>query len=116
MHFGWSLPHLTNCPWHALGRAKAAARVTHHGVCMAVLHPAGVQAGIGCVGASRMLAGDSSSVDAELNQPTWQQIVRHLPMVGGDGGDGGDPAGAGGDAKMALLGMGLILLSQVCRE
>lgn len=58
-----------------------------------------------------MLAGDSSSVDLpapDRQLPSavgsiWQQLQ----------GDGGDAGGVGGDAKLALLGMGLILLSQV---
>lgn len=73
-----------------------------------------MQAGIGCVGASRMLAGDSSSVDlstpdhhtsvlASSTSGLWQQLR----------GDGAGGSAAGGDPKVALLGMGLILLSQV---
>jgi hypothetical protein len=59
-----------------------------------------VQAGIVCVGASRMLAGDSSGVEA--TSP---------PGSSNDAAGGGDVAG--GDPKKAALGMGLILLSQV---
>lgn len=91
------------------------------------------QAGIGCVGASRMLAGDSSSVDAaaalsaaaaadpfsaassqtgssragSVLGPAAPQALSLMERLWGEG-------GVGGDAKTALLGMGLILLSQVC--
>jgi hypothetical protein len=56
-----------------------------------------------------MLAGDSSGVDLPATAhhlhsaagSIWQQLQS----------EGGEPADAG-DAKLALLGMGLILLSQ----
>lgn len=113
--------------------APAAAYVVPAAIHVAAAAP---QAGIGCVGASRMLAGDSSSVDAaaalsaaaEAADPfsaasTQTGSSREEAAVGptapqgqslterlwGEGGGGG-----GGDAKAALLGMGLILLSQVC--
>ena len=52
-----------------------------------------------------MLAGDSKGVDAP-GPATLRGVLN------GDSGGGG--AAAAGDAKMAALGMGLILLSQVC--
>lgn len=68
-----------------------------------------VQAGITCVGASRLLAGDSSGEAAadSLRQGTaWP-----LSLAGWL--DSAKLQQGAGDAKMAAIGMVLILLSQV---
>lgn len=59
-----------------------------------------------------MLAGDSESVDAVQYYAVLsaaRAAVSNVHMLGGEGGGGG----VGGDGKLALVGMGLILLSQV---
>lgn len=80
-----------------------------------------LQAGIGCVGASRMLAGgDSSGGGADQ----LEQTALAAATLGAGGGGGntvwqqmwGVEGGGGGDGKLALVGMGLILLSQVRRS
>lgn len=79
-----------------------------------------LQGGIGCVGASRVLAGDSSGGDAAAAPAAnaWMplgQLLQGSSLTGGGGEGGGHFNGGGapsGDSKMALLGMGLILLSQ----
>jgi len=80
-----------------------------------------LQGGIGCVGVSRVLAGDSSGGDAAAAPAAtgWMPLGQVLQgsSWAGHGGEGGGHLNGGGapsgDSKMALLGMGLILLSQV---
>jgi hypothetical protein len=113
-------------------------KTSNHGVRLCPLAAAAAasaasQAGIGCVGASRMLAGDSSSVDAAA-APLLSLAAAgtgRLPLALHRSEEGsvlglaapqghcltdrlwGEGGGGSGDAKAALLGMCLILLSQV---
>lgn len=88
-----------------------------------------LQTGISLVGVSRVLAGnDSSGADSlqdllstpsssSSTEPSQASISSLLPMLGIGGGVGGSGVGEGGaaaaDPKKALLGMCLIILSQV---
>jgi hypothetical protein len=66
-----------------------------------------------------MLAGDSSAVDETVMLSRLQLTLEGSSVLsevgGGTGAAAAAAGGGGGDAKSALLGMGLILLSQVCR-